>query len=136
MAIKVIYSEDADWVLNAAREFLTASPIRHNLVLTLLNARTAQFMPGRYWLATNDDDTVIGVAFQSPLDFPITVTPMSAETIVAVTDAIAKAKVSLPGVNGEAATAACFAGQWTERCGLAATPFQGQRIYEATEVEE
>lgn len=135
MVIKVTYSEDAAWVLDTAKEFLAASPIRHNLILTLLNARTERFMPGRYWLAT-DRDTVIGVALQSPLDFPITVTPMSVEAVTAVTGAIAEAKVSLPGVNGEAATAACFAGQWTEHCGLAATPCQGQRIYEVTEVEE
>ena len=37
---------------------------------------------------------------------------------------------SLPGVNGEAATAARFAGQWTERRGSAAFPVEGQRIYE------
>ena len=60
---------------------------------------------------------------------------MSTEVIVAVVDAIAEAEVHLPGINGEAATAACFAGQWIERCGAAAPPFQGQRIYEAISIE-
>jgi uncharacterized protein len=47
-------------------------------------------------------------------------------------DAIAETGVTLPGVNGEAATAARFAGQWTERVGSAAFPVGGQRIYELT----
>jgi hypothetical protein len=47
-------------------------------------------------------------------------------------DAIAEAAVTLPGVNGEAATAARFAGQWMERLGSAAFPVEGQRIYELT----
>lgn len=40
----------------------------------------------------------------------------------------------LPGVTGEAATAARFAGQWAERTRSAATPTQGQRIYEVDDV--
>jgi len=49
-------------------------------------------------------------------------------------DAIAEAGVALPGINGEAATAAMFAGQWSERFKSAATPFQGNRIYELLEI--
>jgi predicted GNAT family acetyltransferase len=44
--------------------------------------------------------------------------------------------VTLPGINGEAATAARFAGQWTERSKSAAIPFQGQRLYELRAVLE
>src|SRR5205823_11152645 len=51
-------------------------------------------------------------------------------------DAIAEAGVTLPGVNGDAATAASFAGQWSERCKSAVTPFQGLRLYELLEVGE
>jgi predicted GNAT family acetyltransferase len=51
-------------------------------------------------------------------------------------DAIAEAGVALPGVNGDAATAASFAGQWSERCKSAATPFQGTRLYELLELGE
>jgi predicted GNAT family acetyltransferase len=51
-------------------------------------------------------------------------------------DAIAEAGVALPGVSGEAATAATFAGQWSERTESAATPFQGNRLYELLEAAE
>ena len=36
----------------------------------------------------------------------------------------------LPGVSGEAATAAVFAGCWAERLKLPAAPVEGQRLYE------
>jgi predicted GNAT family acetyltransferase len=38
--------------------------------------------------------------------------------------------VELPGVGGEAGTAASFAGHWTDLTGTGAVPFNGQRIYE------
>jgi len=44
-------------------------------------------------------------------------------------DEIVERGIVLPGVNGEAATAARFAGQRTERQGSAAFPVGGQRIY-------
>jgi predicted GNAT family acetyltransferase len=51
-------------------------------------------------------------------------------------DAIAEAGVTLSGVFGDAATAARFAGQWSERCKSAATPFQGMRLYELLKMGE
>jgi len=56
--------------------------------------------------------------------------------VLAIVDAIAEAGVTLCGVNGDAATAASFAGQWSERCKSAAMPFQGMRLYELLEVGE
>ena len=84
--------------------------------------------PGRCWTAT-DKDKVVGVVIQSPLTFPATLTPMEPHVVTAVVEAIAEMGISLPGVNGDAATAARFAGHWTERCKSAATPFQGNRLY-------
>jgi predicted GNAT family acetyltransferase len=55
---------------------------------------------------------------------------------MALVDAIAEAGVTLPGVNGDAATAANFAGQWSERCKSAAAPFQGMRLYEFLDLGE
>src|SRR5207244_4564255 len=57
-------------------------------------------------------------------------TPMAADAVVAVVDAIFAQRVALPGVNGEAATAARFAGHWAERTKMAARPVEGQRLYE------
>jgi len=78
----------------------------------------------------------VGVVVQSPLTFPATLTPMEPRVIGAMVEAIAEAGVRLPGVNGDAATAASFAGQWTERCKSAATPFMGNRLYELIELGE
>ena len=84
--------------------------------------------PGRYWTVTGPDGAE-GVVFQSPLDYPATITPMSPEAVVAVVDAIADEGTALPGVTGEAATAARFAGHWTERRHVPAIPTGGMRLY-------
>jgi predicted GNAT family acetyltransferase len=129
MAFEVVLGEDPGWALHEAGEFLASEPVPHNLILTLLNARVAYPEPGRYWVV-RESDAVVGVAFQSPLDFFASLTPMDPEPVAALVEAIDDAGVDLPGVNGEAATAARFAGQWTERRGSAAFPVEGQRIYE------
>ncbi len=120
-------------VLERAGSFLESDPVRHNVILTLLEARVAQPEPGRYWVA-QVDGRVSGVALQSPTHFFATVTPMARDVVAAVVDAIVDLDVYLPGVNGEAATAARFAGHWTECTGSAAHPVQGQRIYEVDNV--
>jgi hypothetical protein len=85
-------------------------------------------------MAVQGDD-IVGVALQSPLTFAATLTPM--EPTVATTNADAMlASVALPGVNGEAATAATSAGRWSERTKSAAIPFQGNRLYELWETGE
>jgi predicted GNAT family acetyltransferase len=61
---------------------------------------------------------------------------MESRVVLAMVDEIAEAGVTLTGVNGDAATAASFAGQWSERCKSAATPFQGMRLYELLELGE
>ena len=129
MEFKVLFSEDPAFVLSRAGGFLSSQPVFHNLVLSILHARAAQGDPGRYWMAIQGDD-IVGVVIQSPLTFPATLTPMERPVATATADAIAEASVALPGVSGEAATAATFAGQWSERTESAATPFQGNRLYE------
>ena len=135
MDIGIFFSEDPAWVLREAAQFLAARPVLHNMILSLLAARVAHPEPGRYWVATERDQTA-GIVFQSPLTFPATLTPMEPSVVAALVDAIVMHGVSLPGVHGEAATAASFAGQWTERCKSAATPFQGLRLYELLELAE
>jgi len=131
----VQYSEDPTFVLGRADEFLSSEPVLHNLILSILHSRIAQGDPGRYWIAFHGKKTV-GVAVQSPLEYPATLTPMEPRAVLAMVDAIAEAGVTLPGVNGDAATAARFAGQWSERCKSAATPLQGTRLYELSELRE
>lgn len=135
MQFKVLFSEDPAFVLRSADEFLSSEPVLHNLVLSILHSRVAQGDPGRYWIAFHEKKAV-GVIIQSPLDYPATLTPMEPRAVLAMVDAIAEAGVTLPGVNGDAATAASFAGQWSERCKSAAIPFQGTRLYELLELGE
>ena len=135
MELKVLFSEDPAFVLRRAGPFLCSQPVLHNLILSILHARVAQGDPGRYWMAIQRDD-IVGIVVQSPLTFPATLTPMERPVATAMADAIAEADVALPGVSGEAATAATFAGQWSERTKSAATPFQGNRLYELLETGE
>ena len=135
MEFKVVFSEDPGFVLRSAEEFLSSEPVLHNLILSILHARVASGDPGRYWIAFHREKA-LGVAVQSPLDFPVTLTPMESRAVLAIVAAIAEAGVTLSGVNGDAATAASFAGQWGERCKSAATPFQGMRLYELLELGE
>jgi RimJ/RimL family protein N-acetyltransferase len=135
MELKVLFTEDPAFVLRRADKFLSSEPALHNLILSILHARVAQGDPGRYWIAVYGEEAV-GVVIQSPLEFPATLTPMAAPAVMAIVDAIAEAGVSLPGVNGDAAAAANFAGQWSERRKSAAIPFQGTRLYELLELGE
>lgn len=122
-------TDDPQAVLDRAGPFLTEDPVRNNLILTLLHSRVAHPEPGRYWMVA-DPDRVRGVVFQSPLSFVATLTPMADEVIAGAVDAIVEAGAELPGVHGEAATAARFAGRWSERTKSPAHPVQGQRLYE------
>ena len=112
-----------------AREVLASQPVLNNLVLSLLHARTAHPEPGRYWLAT-EHGKVVGVVLQSPLTIAATITPMDGRVVEVMVRAIVDAGISLPGVSGDATTAASFAGHWSERRKSAVTPLQGTRLYE------
>jgi uncharacterized protein len=135
MELKVLFSEDPAFVLRRAEVFLSSQPVLHNLVLSILHARVAHSDPGRYWMAIQRDE-ILGVVVQSPLTFSAILTPMEAPVATAMADAIAEVGVVLPGVTADAATAAAFAGQWSERSKSAATPFQGLRLYELFEIGE
>jgi GNAT superfamily N-acetyltransferase len=133
MALEVLFTEDPAFVLRRADEFLSSEPVLHNLVLSILHSRVAQGDPGRYWIVLHAEESV-GVVVQSPLEYPATLTPMAPRAVAAVVDSIAEARVTLPGVNVDAATAAAFAGQWSERSMSAAVPFQATRLYELSEL--
>jgi len=131
----ILFTEEPGVVLKTAGEFLASQPVLHNLILSLLYARIAHPEPGRYWLAT-EQEKVVGVVFQSPLNFAATLSPMDVRVVEAMVGAIAEAGISLPGVNGDATTAANFAGYWSEQRKSVVTPFQGIRLFEWLEPGE
>jgi hypothetical protein len=134
MTVTVSLTEDPARVLREAAAFLASDPLRHNLILSLLHLRADRPEPGRYWTA-HDGPAVAGVALQSPVHYPATLTPMGADVAAAVVDAIASEGAALPGVMGDAATAAQFAGHWAERQRSAVVPFQGNRLYELVGIQ-
>jgi predicted GNAT family acetyltransferase len=133
MAIEVTFTDDPDRVLTEAGKFLAADPVGNNLILTLLHGRISHVESSRNWIAKRDG-AAVGVVFEWAGRSAL-VTRMARDVVVALADAIARAGGSLPGVSGEAATAAAFAGQWTEVTNSGAVPVQGDRVYEATTVE-
>jgi hypothetical protein len=133
MTSLVRFTNDPNRVLADAAGVLASDPVAHNVVLTLLHRRVELPESGRYWIIETDGDPA-GVVFQSPLSFAATLTPMTRAAVTAAVDTIVEQNVDLPGVNGDAATAAAFAGHWTERTKSAARPVQGQRVYEVERV--
>ena len=121
-------SGDAGTVLAEAGPFLASRPAEHNVILTLLGVRAESGAEGRYWIVRDDSGTCVGLVLQSPLTFPAAVTPMPRDAARAAVEAIVADGVSLPGVNGEVATAAAFAGHWAEVCGVGARPLIGMRL--------
>jgi nucleoid-associated protein YgaU len=119
---------DAGAVLSEAGPFLARRPAKHNVVVTLLGLRAESGAEGRYWIVRDGGGTVVGVVFQSPLTFPAALTPMPADAARAAVEAIVADGAALPGVNGEVATAAAFAGHWAEVCRVGARPLIGMRL--------
>jgi GNAT superfamily N-acetyltransferase len=126
--MRVEVMEDAAEALAAARAFLESRPVDHNLVLTLLSERAASPQPGRYAVAS-DDGAMVGMSFQSPLDFHTTITPMPAAAAEAVASALYGVAPDIPGVAGDAGAAAVFAGTWATLSHRPASPAEGQRLY-------
>lgn len=136
MVMTVERFDDPAQVLERAGPFLASEPVLHNLVLTLLHTSVAHPRPGRYWCVTESirPGGVVGVVFQSPLDFLATFTPMPDAAARAAAEAIREDGVALPGINGEATVASRFAGTWAELCHQPVVPVEGQRIYELDEL--
>jgi predicted GNAT family acetyltransferase len=130
----VVITDDAAEVLHEAGSFLKAKPSHHNLLLSLLEERAAHPEPGRFWWAT-DDGAVVAVMFQSPLDFHATISPTVASAVDALAAHAADVAPDLPGVMGDAATAALFAGTWAELRKTPAMPAEGQRLYELGQLQ-
>jgi ribosomal protein S18 acetylase RimI-like enzyme len=132
--ISVHLYEDAKSFSAAAGDFLQSRAVHHNLILTVLDRRLTRPEPGCYWVAARAGQAA-GVVFQSPLTRSALLVPMEPSVIEALVDAIADAGDVLPGVMGDAATAASFAGRWAEQCKSAAFPTQGLRLYELAELK-
>jgi uncharacterized protein len=129
MQVEVV--DDAKQFLAAAGAHLAADAARHNLVLSLAHARVEHPGPGRYAWA-HERGRVAGVALQSPPTFPAVVSRGTRRGAAALARAMAEHAPDLPGVNGDAPTAATFAGEWATTTRARVVPRAAQRLYRVT----
>jgi hypothetical protein len=121
--------------LRHAAAHLEARPAEHNLILTLLQQRADSGDAGRYWIVRQESE-VVGVVVQSPLTFIAALSPMGPDAARRAAGVIARSGVSLPGVQGDAATAAAFAGHWAEVSHAVARPALGARLYRLEHLDD
>ena len=89
MRVDVTFTDDPAGVIDRAGAFLATEPCLHNVILTLLHARSVHPVSGRYWVASRAGQPA-GVVFQSPLHFPATISLMDAEVIEAIVDGVSQ----------------------------------------------
>ncbi len=116
----------------AAREYLLARPVEHNLLHTILEQACEFSLGGRFWIVA-DGAAVVGFALQSPPGRGVVLGRMNADAIRALADAI---EGPVPGVQGEAAGAAVFAGRFSEVHRAVVTGVEAARLYELGPIGE
>lgn len=121
-------TSDPAVALDAGGPFLLARPEHNSIILSVLAERIARFEEGRYWWTCRGDD-VVAFAMQSPRGFRAVVAPAETGAVNALVDAMAGEAPDLPGVMGEAATAAAFAGRWAEVRIAPARPVEALRLH-------
>ncbi|MET7733002.1 GNAT family N-acetyltransferase [Streptomyces sp. NPDC005402] len=126
-------TEDLDAFLSRAGDFLHARPDLHTVLLTVTDGlRTrglhAYGSEAPFFGLLEEGGRVCGACFRTP-PHRLYLTPLNA----ARTDALAAHLVALgravPGVGGEAGTAAAFAEAWQRHTGAAPVPYRRQRLY-------
>ncbi len=130
MPTRVFSSRDRGEAFRAAQSFLEADPLRNCVVMEILCQPQPGGDDGRFWWV-DDGSRVCGFVAQHTAASNALASPMHPEAADAVAATIADSGVDLPGVSADAATAALFAGKWTERTDGAAAPCYAQRICEA-----
>jgi ribosomal protein S18 acetylase RimI-like enzyme len=126
MDVHVAQLHDAADARERARKFLAAEPSQHNLLLSILESSIEFSLGGSFWVAEHGAE-IVGFALESPPGFGAVLAPMPAPTCRAIADAVT---VPLARVQGEAGSAAAFAGAWTQRHGVAGIAPEGGRLYE------
>lgn len=124
--MRATFTDDPAVAMAAAGDYLRSCPIEHNLILSIVTRQIEQPESGRYaWVS--DGDGIAGFYLQAPDTFIATMTPMPRAAVQAIVEGLDG--IDVPGVNGDAATAAMFAGAWAERRRIPVTPAEGMRLY-------
>ena len=128
--MEIVELHDAGAARTRAGAFLTAQPVQHNLLLTILEQSVEHSLGGTFWLVVDGSD-VVGFALESPPGFGAVLAPMPASMCHRLAESMTTA---IPNVVGEAGAAAAFAGRWTESHSTSVTAIDGQRLYELTDL--
>jgi predicted GNAT family acetyltransferase len=126
MSLEVVELCDAGDALDRARAFLSARPIEHNLLLTILERSAQSALAGTFWLVV-DGAAVVGFALETPPGRGAVLSLMPTDASRRLAERITR---PLPSVVGEAGVAAAFAGRRTECHATSVTVIEGQRLYE------
>ncbi len=130
MPVRVSSSRDRTEAHQATRHFLELDPHRNCLIMEILCQPQPGCDNGQFWWA-DDGGEVCGLVAQRTPESTALVSTMNETAVAALAASIADAGIPLPEVSADAATAAAFAGRYTEQTGCAATPYFAQRICEA-----
>jgi predicted GNAT family acetyltransferase len=131
MGLQVVELHDAGEALDRAGAFLTARPVEHNLLLTILEQSAEHALGGTFWLVV-EGPAVVGFALESPPGMGAVLAPMPATACRLLAESIA---IPLWRAVGEAGTAAAFAGRWTECRTTAVEKIDPQRLYSLTNLQ-
>jgi predicted GNAT family acetyltransferase len=131
----VRFTEDAVEALALGRAFLTSRPVLQTLLLTLLEERVRRPEAGRYWIADGRNGAV-GLAMQSPLTYPALLSAMPEAAVRAIVESMHEGGFAIPGITGDARTAAFFAADWAAATKSPTTVTRAMRLYEARAVKD
>ncbi|MGK2928044.1 MAG: GNAT family N-acetyltransferase [Acidimicrobiales bacterium] len=137
MPVEVDFTTDPNVATERLLPYLHTDPVRHNVLCTLLGDRVSTGTPVRCWWAQDrtEPDEVLGVAFQSPANFPVLVSRLALPAVEPLAAAVASADAApVPGVNGVDDDASRFVGALATVSRRPARPVEGQRIYEVEEL--
>jgi ribosomal protein S18 acetylase RimI-like enzyme len=130
MSVQVIELADAAEARERGASFLAARPFEHNLLQTILAQSIEHSLGGTFWLVVDGPD-VLGFALESPPGMGAVLAPMPPTACHLLAEAVT---IPLWRAVGDAATAAAFAGRYTECTSRAVSEIHGQRLYKLERV--
>lgn len=115
-----------------ASRFLLSDPVLNGVIVTTVEARRARAftdpVPATYAAVLDDGGRVVGAAMRTP-PLDVYVSPMPADAMSSLVEAILEACPDAIGVTGTAAQAEAFASAWARRTGAAPAVDERQRIH-------
>src|SRR5438309_7183973 len=115
-----------------ASDFLLSDPVLNGVIVTTVEARRARAItdpvPATYAAVLGDGGRVVGAAMRTP-PLDVYVSPMPADAVSSLVEAMLEACPDVIGVTGTAAEAEAFASAWARRTGVTLAMDQRQRIH-------